>query len=85
VLWGHDTGAPIAYCVELERFHDRVEAVAQFPPKGVSALADEIFRQIGDGTVAGASIGAAWLREDAVSKAGVLAVREYEIREFVRS
>jgi phage head maturation protease len=81
VLFEHEA-PPIAWCIDVIGGSDSMTAIAQFPPIGVSALADEIFRQVGAGIVTGASIGSGWLKDDAAMNSGVLDVRDWELREW---
>ena len=81
VQWAHED-ATIAWCVDIEKHADRIEAVAQFPPRGVSALADEVFDRIGRGEVTGASIGC-WRPMDAeVRQGAVTEIPTWELREW---
>jgi hypothetical protein len=79
VLWEHGD-RPIAWCIHIDVYNDRVEATGQFPPEGVSALADEIFRQINEGVATGASTGAAWL--DTTPKGDIVEITEWELNEW---
>jgi HK97 family phage prohead protease len=81
VLFEHKS-PPIAWCIDVRRGSDSMHAVAQFPPIGLSSLSDEIFRQVESGVVAGASIGSAWLKDDAAMNGGVLEIRDWELREW---
>jgi phage head maturation protease len=81
VLFEH-ASPPIAWCIDVIRGSDSMTARAQFPPIGVSALADEVFRQVEAGIVTGASIGSAWLKDDVAMNGGVLDVRDWELREW---
>ena len=81
VLFEH-ASPPIAWCIDVIRASDSMTARAQFPPIGVSALADEVFRQVEAGIVTGASIGSAWLKDDVAMNGGVLEVRDWELREW---
>lgn len=82
VLWEHKDKKPIAWCIGIDVYNDRVEAVAQFPAENVSALADEIFRQIKEGVVTGVSIGTAWTHDDETPKGDVVEIGEYELDEW---
>jgi hypothetical protein len=82
VCWDHDRSLVIAWSVSLERFADRIEAVAQFPRSGVSALSDEIFSQIRQGVIRAASVGASRNPDEDVARGGVSYVRRWRLVEW---
>jgi HK97 family phage prohead protease len=57
VLFGHDAQRPIAQALNVRRDGDALVATVQFPPSGVSELADETFGLIRAGVLRAASVG----------------------------
>jgi hypothetical protein len=57
VLWEHNKDEPVAKCLEIVVKADRIEAVAQFPPPGISRKADEVFDMICRGSASCTSVG----------------------------
>lgn len=57
VLWGHDTGQPIARASEIGIVNGKLMATVDFPPAGISAKADEICGLVKSGVVSAVSIG----------------------------
>lgn len=57
ILWNHDQSIPIAQCLSIESTSNGLIAVAEFPPEGTSAKADEIYGLIKAGVINAASIG----------------------------
>lgn len=57
VLFAHDAKRPIARCLSLTRTRNGITALTQFPPAGISPLADEIYGLIRAGVINSASIG----------------------------
>ncbi len=57
VLLQHRADSPIARCVELVTFEGRMEAVAEFPPEGVSEQSDRVLRMIRAGILNAVSVG----------------------------
>lgn len=57
VLWGHDTGQPIAKASEIGVVDGNLMATVDFPPAGISAKADEICGLVKSGVVSAVSIG----------------------------
>ncbi|MFY9294001.1 MAG: HK97 family phage prohead protease [Methylorubrum rhodinum] len=57
VLWNHDQDRPIAKAVELGIVDGLLKAVVEFPPEGISKLADEIYGLIKAGVINAVSIG----------------------------
>ena len=57
VLWQHNPDNPVARCLDLALSDQGSQATVQFPPEGVSPLADEIYGLIQARIVNSASIG----------------------------
>lgn len=57
VLWGHDTGQPIAKAIEIGLVEGKLMATVEFPPAGISAKADEICGLVKSGVISAVSIG----------------------------
>lgn len=57
VLWNHDQNRPIAKAVTVSIVGDHLEALVEFPPEGVSKLADETYGLIKAGVINAVSIG----------------------------
>lgn len=57
VLWGHDTGQPIARASEIGVVEGKLMATVDFPPAGISAKADEICGLVKAGVISAVSIG----------------------------
>jgi hypothetical protein len=55
VLYAHHPDRQVAWTSHIERRRDALIATAIFPPRGVSALADETYRQIKGRQLCGAS------------------------------
>ena len=82
VCFGHDESAPIAWCLSIDVFDDRIEALAQFPPKGLSAKADSIFERIRSGEITGASMGSMVAPENTRPERDGRTVHRWFIREW---
>lgn len=57
ILFNHRHDCPIARCISIGLNGGRLEAVAEFPPEGISDKADEVYRLIKAGIINCTSIG----------------------------
>ena len=87
VLWGHDTGQPIARASEIGVVDGKLMATVEFPPVGVSAKADEICGLVKSGVVSAVSIGmkhktrsTCWLKR----QNGIVSIQKAQLLKFTK-
>lgn len=85
ILWQHDGDQPIAKAIELAIVDGKLQALAQFPPAGISPKADEVLGLIGAGVINASSIGFApreWTPLDPKEPWGAQKFDKIELMEF---